>query len=93
VPSQAPHRGGICSKRFYVIPLTLDCVAHGSNNLNALLTHRKARDSSVCNMTAPSEESQTYSKSTIRDFLLWLIVTVAIAVLLIVCETYFAYRL
>ena len=27
VPSQAPRRGGICFKRFYDIPLTLDCVA------------------------------------------------------------------
>jgi len=27
VPSQAPRRGEICFKRFYDIPLKLDCVA------------------------------------------------------------------
>ena len=32
VPSQAPGRGGICFKRFYDIPLLLDCLAHVTSN-------------------------------------------------------------
>jgi len=46
VPFQAPHKGGICFKRFYDVVLTLNCVAYESNK-KAKQRQRYAGDSSA----------------------------------------------